>query len=128
MCFKAVQKKHAHQNLVYGEPEDDKRVPRKIPRPKLVNKKRAREDDHCLRSKPNLTQVYKHNVESNVTRRECTENVCFKAVQKKHAHQNLVYAEPEDDNRVLREIPRVKLVNKKRAREDDFTGCVPNLT
>ena len=78
-------------------------------------------------SKPNLTQVYKHNVESNVTRRERTENVCFKAVQKKHAHQNLVYGELEDDKRVPRKIPRWKLVNKKRAREDDLSGCVPNL-
>ena len=40
----------------------------------------------------------------------------------------LVYAEPEDDKRVLRKIPRPKLANKKRAREDDITGCVPNLT
>ena len=38
------QKKHAHKNLVYGEPEDDKRVPRKIPRRKLVYKKRSRKD------------------------------------------------------------------------------------
>src|SRR5699024_11730438 len=96
-------------------------VLREILRVKRVNKKRAREDDHRLCCKPNLTQVYKHNVESNVTRRECTENVGFKVVQKKRAHQNLVYAEPEDDNRVLREIPRVKLVNKKRGREDDIT-------
>ena len=81
-----------------------------------------------MRFKPNLTYVCMHNVVRNVTRRERTENVCFKAVQKKHAHKNLVYGEPENDKRVPRKIPHQKLVYKKRSRNIGITKSVSNLT